>query len=469
MVDIMIIVEKTKEIKGEVSVPPSKSYTHRAVICASLANGVSEIINPLNSEDCLSSLRGGISLGAQGDIKNNNKSLSKWIIEGNNNSPKTPDNVIDVGNSGTTLRILTGISSQIPTGYAILTGDNSIRRRPMGPLLDGLNQLGIEAFSSKMDGTAPIVVKGGKIKNNTVEIRGDISSQFITSLMMTLPFSEEDSKIILKTPLKSAPYLNITIDVLKRFGISIKVLREDGTYGQYINYNNPCNNSKYDNNMNNNNNIKEIGFFIEGNQKYKPCNYTVEGDYSSASYLIAAGVLLNSEITIKNLFKDSKQGDKEIINIVREMGAEIEVKKDRVVINGPYSLRGISIDVKNIPDLVPTIAVLGCFAKGRTEIYNGEHVRYKECDRLNACRVELNKMGGKITEKPDGLIIEGVGKLKGAKLNTYHDHRLVMAFTIAGLRAEGRTIMEGEDAVKISFPNFIEVMRSLGANIRDNV
>ncbi|WP_292460816.1 3-phosphoshikimate 1-carboxyvinyltransferase [Methanothermococcus sp.] len=429
----MIIVKKTDKIKGNIYAPPSKSYTHRAVICASLSDGISEIKNPLNSADCLSSVHGARMLGSYITTEDENK----WIVEGNNNSPKTPDNIIDIGNSGTTLRILTGISSQIPKGYTILTGDESIRKRPMQPLLDALKQLGIEAFSSKMDGTAPIIVKSGEIKNNIVRIRGDMSSQFITSLMMTLPFAKEDSKIILTTTLKSAPYLDITIDVLSKFGITVKPLEEEN----------------------------EKGFFIEGSQKYKPCNYTVEGDYSSASYLVAAGVLLNSELTINNLFKDSKQGDKEIINIVKEMGADIEVKNDKVIIKGPHKLKGIDVDVKNIPDLVPTIAVLGCFAEGKTTIYNGEHVRLKECDRLSACAKELTKMGAKITEKPDGLVIEDVGKLKGAELETYHDHRLVMAFTIAGMMAEGKTIIKEEGAVKISFPNFVDVMKSIGANI----
>lgn len=427
---VMLIVEKTEELRGTVNAPPSKSYTHRAVICASLGDGVSKILNPLNSEDCLSSLYGCISLGAQIERR---KDI--WVVEGNYNSPKTPDNVIDVGNSGTTLRILTGISSQIPRGYAILTGDESIRRRPMGPLLDALNQLGIVAFSSKMDGTAPVVVKGGKIERNLVRIRGDVSSQFITSLMMTLPFAQEDSRIVLTTPLKSAPYLDITMDVLERFGIKVKVLEGNREY------------------------------LVEGNQRYKPTKYRVEGDYSSASYILAAGVLLNSKILIKNLFKDSKQGDRRIVDILREMGAHIKVREDRVVVEGPYNLEGISIDVKDIPDLVPTLAVLGCFAQGRTEIYNGEHVRLKECDRLHACAVELRKMGGRIREKPDGLIIEGVGRLRGARLNTYGDHRLVMAFTVAGLLAEGRTIIEGEESVKVSFPDFIPVMKSLGANL----
>ncbi len=426
----MLVIRKTEKIEGTINAPPSKSYTHRAVISASLAEGTSEISSPLASADCLSSVHGCKMLGAEIELEE-----EKWVINGGN--LKTPENIIDIGNSGTTLRILTGISSQIPKGYTILTGDESIRKRPMGPLLDALGQLGIEAFSSKLDGTAPIVVKSGKIKNDIVKIRGDMSSQFITSLMMTLPFSEKDSKIVLTTPLKSEPYLKITMDVLSKFGIKIDELTEKN----------------------------EKGFFIKGNQSYKPCNYTVEGDYSSASYLVAAGVLMNSDITIKNLFKDSKQGDKEIINIVKEMGADVKVNDDKVVINGPYNLEGIDVDVTNIPDLVPTIAVLGCFTEGKTTIYNGEHVRLKECDRLHACAVELNKMGAKIEEKRDGLIIEGVGKLKGAELETYHDHRLVMAFTVAGMMAEGETIIKGEDAVKISFPNFVDTMKSIGSMI----
>ncbi|WP_456472883.1 3-phosphoshikimate 1-carboxyvinyltransferase [Methanocaldococcus sp.] len=424
----MLIVKKTERLEGTIKSPPSKSYTHRAVIGSSLAEGKSIIKNPLWGEDCLSSVNGCRMLGANIIL---DKEKDEWIVEGG--KLKTPDNVIDVGNSGTTLRILTSISSQIPKGYAILTGDDSIRRRPMQPLLDALKQLNIEAFSSKMDGTAPIIVKSSKISGNVVKIRGDISSQFITSLMMLLPFNNEDTEIILTSPLKSKPYIDVTIDILNKFGIKI-----DKT---------------------------ENGFLVYGNQKYKPINYIVEGDYSSSSYLIAAGVLINSDLTIENLFSDSKQGDKAIINIVKEMGADIKVKKDKVIINGEYNLEGIDIDVKDIPDLVPTIAVLGCFAEGKTEIFNGEHVRLKECDRLRACAVELRKMGADIKEKPDGLIIRGVKKLKGAKLNTYNDHRLVMAFTVAGLKAEGETIIDNEESVKISFPNFVEVMKSIGANI----
>ncbi|WP_456375110.1 3-phosphoshikimate 1-carboxyvinyltransferase [Methanocaldococcus sp.] len=424
----MLIVKKTERLEGTIKSPPSKSYTHRAVIGSSLAEGKSIIKNPLWGEDCLSSVNGCRMLGANIIL---DKEKDEWIVEGG--KLKTPDNVIDVGNSGTTLRILTSISSQIPKGYAILTGDDSIRRRPMQPLLDALKQLNIEAFSSKMDGTAPIIVKSSKISGNVVKIRGDISSQFITSLMMLLPFNNEDTEIILTSPLKSKPYIDVTIDILNKFGIKI-----DKT---------------------------ENGFLVYGNQKYKPINYIVEGDYSSSSYLIAAGVLINSDLTIENLFSDSKQGDKAIINIVKEMGADIKVKKDKVIINGEYNLEGIDIDVKDIPDLVPTIAVLGCFAEGKTEIFNGEHVRLKECDRLRACVVELRKMGADIKEKPDGLIIRGVKKLKGAKLNTYNDHRLVMAFTVAGLKAEGETIIDNEESVKISFPNFVEVMKSIGANI----
>ena len=422
----MLIVRKTERLEGEINAPPSKSYTHRAVIGASLAEGTSKIKNPLNGADCLSSVHGCRMLGAEIDIKED-----VWIVKGG--KLKTPEDVIDVGNSGTTLRILTGVSSQIPKGYAILTGDSSIRRRPMQPLLDALKQLNIEAFSSKEDGTAPIIVKSGKLKGDKVKIRGDVSSQFITSLMMTLPFNENDTEIILTSPLKSKPYLEITMDILDKFGIKVEET--------------------------------ERGFLVYGNQRYRAIDYIVEGDYSSSSYLIAAGILTKSNITINNLFENSKQGDKAIIKIVKEMGADIKVKKDKVIVEGDYNLEGIDVDVKDIPDLVPTIAVLGCFAEGKTTIYNGEHVRYKECDRLSACAKELSKMGAKIKEKPDGLIIEGVKKLKGAKLNTYHDHRLVMAFTVAGLKAEGETVIEGEEAVKISFPNFIEVMKTLGANI----
>ncbi|ADG13031.1 3-phosphoshikimate 1-carboxyvinyltransferase [Methanocaldococcus infernus ME] len=422
----MLIVRKTEHLEGKVKAPPSKSYTHRAVISASLAEGKSLIKDPLNGRDCLASVRGCRLLGAK--IKTSEKC---WEVEGG--KIETPEDVIDVGNSGTTLRILTSISSLIPKGYAILTGDSSIRKRPMEPLLLALRQINVKAYSSRLNGLAPIIVESSKMKGNKVEIRGDVSSQFITSLMMLLPFNEEDTNIILTSPLKSKPYLDITIDVLSHFGVRVEEV--------------------------------ENGYLVYGNQRYRCCDYTVEGDYSSSSYIIAAGVLINSNIVIENLFRDSKQGDKRIIEILKEMGADIKVKKDRVEIEGEYNLEGVEIDVNDIPDLVPTLAVLACFAEGKTVIYNGEHVRYKECDRLRACYTELKKMGADIEERRDGLIIRGVRKLKGAELETYHDHRLVMAFTAAGLKAEGETVIRGEESVKISFPNFVEVMKSLGANI----
>ncbi|MCS3922443.1 3-phosphoshikimate 1-carboxyvinyltransferase [Methanococcus voltae PS] len=445
----MLLVNPTKKISGTVYAPPSKSYTHRAVICAGLSKGTSKIVQPLNSQDCISSLTSMEALGSKIDLKSD-----KWIIE-SEGILKVPKNVIDIGNSGTTLRILTSLVSQVKSNsntktshndkndkksIVILNGDNSIRKRPMGPLIDALSQLNIEVLSN--DNKAPLVIKSSEIAGNTVKIRGDMSSQFISSLMMLLPFNSQDSKILIEGDLKSEPYLDITIDVLDKFGVNIK--KENNNY------------------------------LIDANQTYKATDYIVEGDYSSASYLIAMGVLLDSDITIKNLFKHSKQGDKEILSIVKRMGANLEVKEDEVIIknstNSKFKLKGIDIDVKNTPDLVPTIAVLGCFAEGTTTIYNGEHVRIKECDRLMACTKELTKMGAKIEEKPDGLIIKGLDlengeTLKGAELETYHDHRLIMAFTMAGMLAQGQTKIKGEEAVSISFPNFVDVIKSIGANI----
>ncbi|MBP2201655.1 3-phosphoshikimate 1-carboxyvinyltransferase [Methanococcus voltae] len=445
----MLLVNPTKKISGTVYAPPSKSYTHRAVICAGLSKGTSKIVRPLNSQDCISSLTSMEALGSKIDLKSD-----KWIIE-SEGILKVPKNVIDIGNSGTTLRILTSLVSQVKSNsntktshndkndkksIVILNGDNSIRKRPMGPLIDALSQLNIEVLSN--DNKAPLVIKSSEIAGKTVKIRGDMSSQFISSLMMLLPFNSQDSKILIEGDLKSEPYLDITIDVLDKFGVNIK--KENNNY------------------------------LIDANQTYKATDYIVEGDYSSASYLIAMGVLLDSDITIKNLFKHSKQGDKEILNIVKRMGANLEVKEDEVIIknstNSKFKLKGIDIDVKNTPDLVPTIAVLGCFAEGTTTIYNGEHVRIKECDRLMACTKELTKMGAKIEEKPDGLIIKGLDlengeTLKGAELETYHDHRLIMAFTMAGMLAQGQTKIKGEEAVSISFPNFVDVIKSIGANI----
>jgi len=421
-----IMVKPSIELRGTVTAPPSKSYTHRAIIIGSLAKGGSIIQNPLISDDTMASVEACRKIGAEIKIFDKNKKIQ---ITGISGKLKTPKEVIDVRNSGTTLRIMTSIGG-LCRGKVILTGDESIRRRPMQPLLDALEQLGVRTTS--VDGKPPVTVQG-PLKGGDCRIRGDISSQFISGLLISAPLATNDTKIEIITELKSKPYIDLTLDVIKKFDGRIEV--------------------------------KNNNFYVNGNQTYKGGIYRIEGDYSSAAFILAAAALTESEVTIKNLLRDSKQGDRRIIEILKNMGVDLKTKENELIIKGDGKLSGIEIDLSQNPDLVPIVSVLGSFAKGKTIIKNVEHLRYKECDRLKAMSNELEKMGARIKEGRDYLWIKGIKSLKGARVHGWNDHRVVMALAIAGLRAEGETNIDTAESISVSFPEFVDCLRQLGADL----
>ena len=422
----MKVSVSTSNINGEVFAPPSKSYTHRAITIAALSHDC-VIHRPLMSADTLATIRASEALGA------NIETFEDRIhVKGVNGKPHIPNNVIDVANSGTTLRFMTAVSA-LTSGVTVLTGDSSIRNRPNQPLLDVLNKLGVEAYSTRANGCAPLVVRGG-LKGAITTIDGSISSQFISALLIACPLTTKSTTLSIKGEMKSKPYVDVTMELIEKAGAEILV--EEGT---------------------------TIKFIIPANQKYDLKEYTVPGDFSSASYLLAAAAMTGSTVTIKNLFP-SKQGDVEIIDVLERMGAEISWDKEtgvaKITGNG---LKATVFDAGATPDLVPTIAVLAACAEGTTVIENAEHVRYKETDRLHAMALELSKMGITVREEPDQLIITG-GKLRGAELHGWHDHRIVMALTIAGMVA-GDTVIDTAESVDISFPNFFDEMKKLGAAV----
>jgi 3-phosphoshikimate 1-carboxyvinyltransferase len=422
----MKVSVSTSKVDGEVFAPPSKSYTHRAITIAALSDDC-VIHRPLMSADTLASIRAAEALGA------NIETFEDRIhVKGVNGKPHVPNNIIDVANSGTTLRFMTAVSS-LTTGVTVLTGDSSIRNRPNQPLLDVLNKLGVEAYSTRGNGCAPLVVRGG-LKGAITTIDGSISSQFISALLIACPLTTQSTTLSIKGEMKSRPYVDVTLELIEKAGAEILV--EEGT---------------------------TIKFIIPANQKYNLQDYTVPGDFSSASYLLTAAAVTGSTVTVKNLFP-SKQGDVEIIDVLERMGAKISWNKETGVaqITG-NGLKGTVFDAGATPDLVPTIAVLAACAEGTTVIENAEHVRYKETDRLHAMALELTKMGISVREEPDQLIVTG-GTLRGAELHGWHDHRIIMALTIAGMVA-GDTVIDTAEAVDISFPNFFEVMKELGAAI----
>jgi 3-phosphoshikimate 1-carboxyvinyltransferase len=424
--DKMKVSVSTSKINGEVFAPPSKSYTHRAITIAALSDECT-IHRPLLSADTLATIRACEALGATIE-----KSEDQLHIRGVNGKPFVPNNVIDVANSGTTLRFMTAVSA-LTNGVTVLTGDSSIRGRPNQPLLDVMNKLSVEAYSTRGNGCAPLVVRGG-LKGAITTIDGSISSQFISALLIACPLTTQSTTLSIKGEMKSRPYVDVTIEIIEQAGAEILV--EEGN---------------------------TIKFIIPANQKYNLKDYTVPGDFSSASYLLAAAAMTGSEVTVKNLFP-SRQGDVEIIDVLERMGAEVSWNKENGIVkvkgNG---LKGTTFDAGATPDLVPTIAVLAACAEGVTVIENAEHVRYKETDRLHAMALELTKMGISVKEEPDQLIITG-GTLHSAELHGWHDHRIVMALTIAGMVA-GDTVIDTAESVEISFPNFFAEMIALGAQI----
>ncbi|MGB4086493.1 3-phosphoshikimate 1-carboxyvinyltransferase [Methanothrix sp.] len=421
----MIASVECSVVSGEVYAPPSKSYTHRAILITSLGPG-GKVLRPLLSADTLATVSASEAFGAR--IRKEEKKDDLYI-EGVRDQPQTPEDVIDVLNSGTTLRFCSAVAAL--TQGAVLTGDSSIRTRPNGPLLDSLNQLGADAFSIKNNGKAPLVIRG-RLKGGTAHLQGGLSSQFLSALFIASPLAEGETRIKIEGELKSRPYAEITLDMLRDAGIRVEE--------------------------------EEQEFILPGGQSFNLEEYTIPGDFSSASYPLAAAAVTGSELTVRGILP-SRQGDSAIIDILTRMGAQVSWNKESgdLRIKGG-ELEGTEIDAGRTPDLVPTIAVLGAVARGRTRVVNAEHVRHKETDRIHAMAVELTKMGAKIKERPDGLEIEG-GRLSGASVHGYHDHRIVMALTVAGLVA-GETKIDTAEAVDVSYPDFFMEMERLGARVR---
>lgn len=419
----MIASVERSQVSGDVEVPPSKSYTHRAITISALGPGGS-VKRPLLSADTRATIRAAEAFGAEIAIEG-----ETLAVAGAGGGPKTPENVIDVENSGTTLRIMAAVAAL--TDGAVLTGDASIRRRPNGPLLKSLCDLGGEAFSIKNDDCAPLVVRG-RIRGGRTVLDGSVSSQFLSALLISCPLAEGDSEIEIKGELKSRPYAEITLEMLRAAGAKIETDFER--------------------------------FAVQGGQSYDLGGYTVPGDFSSASYLLAAAAVTGSSLSVRGL-RPSKQGDSAIVSILQEMGAKISWDRSEGVLDiEGRELSGVEVDASLTPDLVPTIAVLGSVAEGQTVVKNAEHVRHKETDRLRAMATELSRMGAKIAERPDGLVIEG-GRLRGARVSGHHDHRIVMALTVAGLVA-GDTTVDTAEAVSVSYPGFFEEMARIGASVQ---
>lgn len=407
------------EIEGKVSPPPSKSYTHRALIAASFSER-SRIKNPLLSEDTLATINGCRTLGA--DIWRSNR---EWEIRGVDEIRS--EGYFYFANSGTTLRFFIALLSLSKSGrFSVLDGDSSLRARPNRELALALIDLGAKIYGDK-DYRAPLKVKG-IAKGGEIQINAP-SSQFVSALLFSLPLARVPSCLKIGE-IKSRPYIDITLDVLEKSGIEIIA---DGN-----------------------------NYFIQGEQNYSLRKFHVPADFSSASYLIAAA-LLAGELKLVNLF-ESRQGDRRIVDICREMGGDIKWKKDEGIIKvRKSSLKGVDIDASDIPDLVPTIAVLAAVAEGETRIYNAEHLRIKEIDRIDGIVRNLRALGVDAEPKKDGVVIKGGKKEFSGIVNSYGDHRMALAFSLLGLLGKVKCV--NAEVVSVSYPQYFDVLKLLGAEI----
>jgi len=416
-------------VGGTVQAPPSKSYTHRAILAAGYAGGAT-VRDPLVSADTKATMRAVEAYG--GSVDRHDDRLN---VTGFDGRPEVPDDVIDCANSGTTMRLVTATAA-LGDGLTVLTGDDSLRSRPQGPLLDAVDQLDGRAESTRGNGQAPLVV-GGSVNGGRVSIPGDVSSQYITALLMAGAITDGGIEIALETELKSAPYVDITLEVLERFGIDAESTTD--------------------------------GFVVAGGQSYDPDGgeYTVPGDFSSISYLLAMGALAAPDgLTVTGAYP-SAQGDDAIVDVLQRMGADLTWDRGAGEIDVTRSdLTGVEVSVADTPDLLPTIAVLGAVADGTTRIVDCEHVRYKETDRVAAMAESLTAMGAAVEEEHDTLTIHGgESDLEGTTVDGRADHRIVMSLSVAGLVASGTTTVEGIEHVDVSFPDFFDDLEALGAAV----
>ncbi len=420
------------DVWGSVEAPPSKSYTHRALVIGSLGH-YAKITRPLLSADTLATVDACRAFGAEVRIGDDGDTGNSVAVEiaGVIGKPKVPETVIDAKNSGTTLRLCMSVAA-LAEGATVFTGDGSLRKRPNGPLIKALNDLGAVCYSTRGTGAAPIVVHG-VLEGGKVKINGGVSSQFVSSLLIACPFARRDTRLDIEGELKSRPYVDVTLEMLEATGCTIEA--------------------------------SDYAFAIPSGQDYNLKEYRVPGDFSSAAYLLAAAAITRSKVAVGNLF-ESRQGDAAILEYLLDMGANVfwDTANGTVTVEGG-DLRGIDIDAGATPDLVPTLAVLGACAEGTTNIENAEHVRYKETDRLHAITVELRKMGAEVEESQDSLTITGGKRLQGAAVDGYDDHRIVMALAVAGLAADGTTTISTAESVSISYPGFFDDLKRLGAKV----
>ena len=416
-------IKPIKEINAVISVPGSKSYTQRALITSALASGRSVIKDALISEDTEHLINALCSLGANVAQEGNG-----LVVEGTGGKLVTPSSALYLGNNGTGLRFLTGTVS-LGHGTFMLDGNKRMRQRPIQPLVDALNQMGVEASCIQGNGCPPVEVRARGLPGGKTRLTTALSSQYLSSLLLASPCAERDTEIEISSQLPSWPYIELTLDVMAHFGV--EVLVSEGRL-----------------------------FYIKAFQAYQPREYVIEGDLSSATYFMAAAAIVGQTIKISNINPGSLQGDVRFLELLETMGCKVSRSGGGVEVTGPLSNHeDLSFDLNDVPDLVPALAVVSAFREGKTILKNILHLRAKESDRVAALTHELKKIGARAEEKADGMVVQGIAS-HGAEIDCYSDHRIAMSFAIAGLAIEGISIKD-PDCVRKSFPDFWEKLESL--------
>ena len=393
------VVLQSGSLKGNVTAPPSKSAAHRALICSYLAGGGT--VKPI--------------------IDSNDMRATVGVIDG----LKSNSDTLNCIESGSTMRFMIPVAAALGRNVTFV-GEGSLMVRTLGEYLELLPKHNVKAESN---GCLPLKISG-KLQNGRFEVAGDVSSQYITGLLLALAVLDGDSAVVLTTKLQSKPYVDMTVKVMADYGV--KVFETD------------------------------FGYLVHGGQSFNKIDYTVEGDWSQAAFFLVAGALRGG-VTVSGLDMNTTQGDKAILDVLKSFGADFEINGDSVTMLGG-SLKGADVDATDIPDLVPIIAVLAALSDGRTAITGAERLRYKESDRIKSVVTNLKALGADIEETPDGMIITGGKKLHGGRLRGYNDHRILMAFSIAALYIDEEIEIDDAQSINKSYPSFFDDYNMLGGN-----
>ena len=416
----MIEIQPVSTVDATIAVPGSKSLTQRALIAAALGDGTSQLIGPLASEDTRYTSKALEQMGVTVERGEN-----VWTVHGSGGQLRTPDKDIFLGNNGTATRFLTSVAA-LGHGSFCIDGEERMRERPIGPLMEALQGWGVDITSVKGTGCPPLQLNSNGLSGGATVLPEGKSSQYLSSLLLVAPYAAKPATLEVRGDVLSKPYVAMTLSVMSDFGVSVE-----------------CN--------------EGFTSFVIPQGNYRAMEYEIEGDASNASYFWAAAAVTGGRVTVSNVPVPSLQGDAGLVPLLARMGCEVECDGGGITLIGRDRLEGITVDMGDMPDVVPTLAVVAAFAYGKTVINNIAHLRIKECDRLNAVLTELGKMGATVEEGPDFMVIHGNGGqgLHGAEIKTYNDHRMAMSFAVTGLRVPGVQILE-EGCVAKSFPDFWE-------------